>query len=561
MPQESDDEEEPVELGDVVAIGYRARSLESWHTGSGHNLPPPPTYTPEQIVRINLILALQNSLLEDGTLSEEDRQIMHLNNIKLADLVPPGIYQVEFDVYVDGQKLPGEHRQWVYVMPNGDTRMITGNPVGSNLTADVGYSFEGSHPHGWSAAGPMTFYGVDGTFGSGADATTAALWAYMEATASMINNLGLNYNFLGQNSNSVFYTVGASVGFDMANVGNAPGYGVDLLLLNPATQAPVLSFYQGNLIVGDSGSQIYIGGAGVTIYDGRAGDDNITGGSSTNWLMGGDGDDVIQFTSGVAEGGSGNDTITVAGSAGAYVFGDAGNDTINGSAGRDEISAGSGDDTVYAGAGNDLVWGSAGHDILHGQDGDDRIVGGSGDDFIYGGNGNDELYGVDGSDHIEGGAGDDVIIGGGGSRDGGVFRADYFAGGEGDDQIFGAMEPDIILGGSGNDRIQGNLGGDSIWGGSGADTFLYTFTAESADPTYNPMLGRDKIFDFQSGSDKIDLTELDLLFNGPTYSDRVHWWTSGSSTYLAVDCYNDGTNDLVIELIGTTSLSWGDILM
>ncbi len=47
-----------------------------------------------------------------------------------------------------------------------------------------------------------------------------------------------------------------------------------------------------------------------------------------------------------------------------YLYGDAGNDTINGGAGNDHLYGGNGDDLLNGGAGNDHLYGQAGADIF-----------------------------------------------------------------------------------------------------------------------------------------------------------------------------------------------------
>ncbi len=80
------------------------------------------------------------------------------------------------------------------------------------------------------------------------------------------------------------------------------------------------------------------------------------------------------------------------------IFGDAGNDTIQGDAlfgpyytdnanralvgGSDIIYGGTGEDRIYGGGGNDLMWGGADSDWLEGQNGLDTSYGGTGIDIL-----------------------------------------------------------------------------------------------------------------------------------------------------------------------------------
>jgi Ca2+-binding RTX toxin-like protein len=126
--------------------------------------------------------------------------------------------------------------------------------------------------------------------------------------------------------------------------------------------------------------------------------------TGAEYLWGDDGNDVLN--GGVARGGNGNDTILNADDA----LGDAGNDTITGTNSLiypDRLLGGPGNDTISAGAGDDYVYGNSGND---------RILGGPGKDALYGGPGNDTIYGNSGNDHLEGGPGKDVLSGGPGKN-------------------------------------------------------------------------------------------------------------------------------------------------
>ena len=105
------------------------------------------------------------------------------------------------------------------------------------------------------------------------------------------------------------------------------------------------------------------------------------------------------------------------------------------------------------------------------------LFGTSGSDLIEGLNGNDTLTGLAGNDSLFGGADDDVIYGGVGS--------------------------DLIDGGSGNDRlIGGDAATDRIIGGDGDDTI----TARNDVLVFDEDDGEDRVFNFQTGSDRIELT-------------------------------------------------------
>lgn len=153
--------------------------------------------------------------------------------------------------------------------------------------------------------------------------------------------------------------------------------------------------------------------------------------------------------------------------------------------GNNIIYAGRGNDTIYAGYGSDFVSGGAGNDIIYGyglggptrgsaayaeQDGADRLYGGGGDDILYGGGGNDI---------IAGGAGNDILQGGSGN--------------------------DALSGGDGDDILASGTGSDVLRGGAGRDTFLYAYSPLGTDGS-DANGGRDVILDFESGTDRIDIS-------------------------------------------------------
>ena len=87
---------------------------------------------------------------------------------------------------------------------------------------------------------------------------------------------------------------------------------------------------------------------------------------------------------------------------GALLFGGAGNDTVLG---------GSGTDQLFGQSGNDALLGRGGTDLLFGGDGNDTLTGGDGDDQMFGEGGNDRMIWNPGddSDLAEGGSGIDTL--------------------------------------------------------------------------------------------------------------------------------------------------------
>jgi len=127
----------------------------------------------------------------------------------------------------------------------------------------------------------------------------------------------------------------------------------------------------------------------------------------------------------------------------ATLVGNAGNDTLNGTAGPDVIVGGAGNDTINGLGGDDRICGDAGNDLINGGAGNDFVLGGSGADNINGGNNNDTLVGNPG-----GGSDDDL--------------GDTINGGSGDDFLDGWFGDDTLIGGPGNDHLRGEAGVDTV---------------------------------------------------------------------------------------------------
>ncbi|MEO9649083.1 MAG: Hint domain-containing protein [Roseobacter sp.] len=206
-------------------------------------------------------------------------------------------------------------------------------------------------------------------------------------------------------------------------------------------------------------------GIGLGIF-GNAGDDIVEGGEGADYIDGGDDADAIYVEDSFGmdtilggEGGSDNDTL--------HVTGLSVNVTVTFS-GAEAGSITDGNDTITFSQFESLSLTNQADVVdassetsgvtIHGNDGQDTIDGGSGRDTIEGGRG---------ADVISGGAGNDSLKGsdGGSGSDG----ADTIDGGAGRDVISGDVGDDSLFGGTGNDAIEGSEGADSIDGGDGDD--------------------------------------------------------------------------------------------
>lgn len=163
----------------------------------------------------------------------------------------------------------------------------------------------------------------------------------------------------------------------------------------------------------------------------------------------------------VVFGGDGNDTITISSAIGrgAYLVGGDGNDILNGGKGKDTLSGGEGSDTFKGGAGSDLLYEKADTNIT-------LVSGTSATDgsLTTAGLGNDVIVrkGVERA-HLVGGASNNII-----DTTNFIGRVTLM-GGAGDDQLSSGKLQDVLVGGDGNDTLNGNDGRDLLIGGAGID--------------------------------------------------------------------------------------------
>jgi Ca2+-binding RTX toxin-like protein len=149
------------------------------------------------------------------------------------------------------------------------------------------------------------------------------------------------------------------------------------------------------------------------------------------------------------------------------------------------------------------------------------------------------------------------------------FEATTGTGNSLDNSIMGNRAANVLDGGDGNDTLVGGLGGDILTGGSGSDTFRFIDVGESS------VMDSDRILDFVSGIDKIDLGGIDAdlnlaghqsftftgtaALNGTAGQLRHH--SNGADTWLQADTDGDGIIDFEVVLAGVTVLSRDDFLL
>ncbi|NEP89171.1 MAG: calcium-binding protein [Okeania sp. SIO2C2] len=174
----------------------------------------------------------------------------------------------------------------------------------------------------------------------------------------------------------------------------------------------------------------------MTVIYGTRGDDNLQGFSGPHWSL----------------------------VNGQLVYYPNGNDTIYGQGGDDILQGKGGNDDIFGGSGNDFLGGGNGRDELYGEFDDDSIKGGGGRDSMYGGEGNDELDGDGGNDLIFGDDDQDTVFGDTGD--------DTLDGGDDADLVVGSSGDDMVVGGSGNDTVEGGADKDTLVGGTGDDILI-----------------------------------------------------------------------------------------
>jgi Ca2+-binding RTX toxin-like protein len=208
-----------------------------------------------------------------------------------------------------------------------------------------------------------------------------------------------------------------------------------------------------DLLVGGPGSDRLSGGAGRNTVAGGAGNDSLSGGGL---LDGGEGDDLLNG-SGVMRGGNGDDWYTTSTGGGVIEEApDAGLDIVQWGGGDCRLAQNVENLFALMAFGSDIVgnrldnritvipqYGWVG-DNLFGEAGDDTLEGGG--YRLQGGAGDDALYSWD-AGSVVGGAGDDILRGSGGRWWGGK-GADRFVAGDGSRwgtiEDYDAREGDVI---------------------------------------------------------------------------------------------------------------------
>lgn len=214
-------------------------------------------------------------------------------------------------------------------------------------------------------------------------------------------------------------------------------------------------------------------------------------------LYGNDGNDIIEGRGGadLIDGGRGSDTTSYQSSAGSV------NVLLTTNTGDGHDAAGD----TYVSIEN--VIGSAFDDLIIGNHEDNVIEGGRGADNINGGTGGNDtaVYKNAGANEFGQGVIVDIQTGFGALNEASgdyLTNIDNLVGSAHNDVLRGNATANKLEGGAGIDQLLGRGGADILIGGAGSDTFVYRSVADST------LSAIDQILDFVRGIDKIDLSQI-----------------------------------------------------
>ncbi|WP_426957958.1 calcium-binding protein [Muricoccus radiodurans] len=327
-----------------------------------------------------------------------------------------------------------------------------------------------------------------------------------------------------------------------------------------------------NEIYGASGDDTLDGGDGSDVLIGRDGADDLTGGSGNDVFYvdaldlvheaAGGGFDTVYAAFGFTLGaGEEVEALRVlSGSTGAALTG---NELVN---------------RIYGDAGNDTLNGGGGADILTGNGGADDLTGGAGDDVFY----------VDGLDAVHetlgGGfdvvyaaasfalaAGEEVemvraVAGSAGLTLAGNDLANQLYGASGGDSLNGGGGGDVLVGGLGADTLNGGDGVDVLVGGAGADTFMLSIAAADRDVVNDFVSGTDRLLVMTNGAGGLPpgvLAPEQFLANGTGLAgdadDRFVYNTATGQLFFDGDGTGSGARIQIAALTGAPALAASDL--
>ena len=244
---------------------------------------------------------------------------------------------------------------------------------------------------------------------------------------------------------------------------------------------------------GNAAANLLTGNAGANRLDGGAGNDTLVGGAGSDTLVGGDGNDsyVVDGGETISETGTVSSTSDLVRSTVSWTLGaNLERLTLEGSA-------------AINGTGNSLanrITGNAAANVLNGGRGADTLIGGAGDD----------TYIVDDAADVvseASAAGVDLVRSTLSWTLGANLEKLTLAGTSAIDGTGNGLA-NLITGNAAANRLDGGGGNDTLNGGAGADSFRFT-------SALNGITNVDRLADFSSGEDRIELDDAVFIAVGP----------------------------------------------
>lgn len=337
--------------------------------------------------------------------------------------------------------------------------------------------------------------------------------------------------------------VESTIDFDMA------GLNVEELRLTGSANVSAFGSAAADTIVGNDGNNVIDGRGGADIMRGGRGDDVYYVDNSADKVIelqgAGQGNDIVYASVSYDLAATFVETLRLTGTSDTNamgnsqintLYGNAGNNILDGRGGADLMVGGLGNDTYYvdhvgdrvverAGEGNDTVYAAIDFDLA-GTHVETLRLTGRADLSAFGSNGNDALFGNAGNNVLDGRGGADVMTGGAGDD---VYYVDHVGDkvielqgkAQGNDTVYasvsynlaatfvetlvltgtgntsatGNSQANTLIGNAGDNVLNGMGGNDVLTGGGGSDTFVFT------------KAGHATITDFGAG-DVLDLAGL-----------------------------------------------------
>ncbi|PLS22084.1 M10 family metallopeptidase [Neptunicoccus cionae] len=238
-----------------------------------------------------------------------------------------------------------------------------------------------------------------------------------------------------------------------------------------------------NTIFGNDGWDDLYGGSGTDHLYGGNHNDYLTGGADADMLFGGADFDYADYVMSSAG-------VTIRLWNGTGTGGDAEGDILDGIEGI--LGSGLRDVLIGAAGISNKLFGNGGDDYINGLSGGGAFYGGTGNDHFIGNTGAEEFNGFTDTDHIDySGSSSGVTVkfwngtGLNGDADGDTYDAienatgsahkDYLIGANAvDNALFGGASDDLLKGLTGDDTLNGGAGADTLEGDGGNDTADYS---------------------------------------------------------------------------------------